>query len=103
MPNGLSNDDSGTRSRDKSKQPEPVLVDDAVDSKTCESDADASHEELNDAPLKLTPDMVTPEELEVQAEMANVVVRADHPLRLIEAHWEAKRLDALLREVYEEE
>jgi len=102
MANGLPNHDSGQGSDDKIKPPTADLPRDAVDSEALDVDSECGADELSDAPVLLASDAVAPEEVEVRVEMANVA-RTEHPLRRIEAHWETKRLNDLLREVYDEE
>lgn len=65
-------------------------------------DAKSSADKFSDSPAQLASDAAVPAEVKGQAEIANVV-HTESPLRRIEVHWEAKRLDGLLREVYNDE
>lgn len=65
-------------------------------------DAKSSADKFSDAPAQLAADAAVPAEVEGQAEIANVV-HTESFLPRIEAHREAKRLDGLLREVYNDE
>jgi hypothetical protein len=101
MSNGLSNHDSGQRTPPGNKQAAAGQFNDPVNNAVDDANCDLGHDESHDEPLK-APDLNTLEELEIEAELVHVGAK-DHPFRLIEARWEAKRLDALLREVYDEE
>jgi hypothetical protein len=102
MTNGLSNHDSGQGSGDRLKPPTAALPDDAVDNAWDDVDAKSSADKFSDAPAQLASDAAVPAEVEGHAKIANVA-HTESSLRRIEAHWEAKRLDDLLQEVYNDE
>jgi hypothetical protein len=107
MSNGLSNRDSGHRSRGGKKPPPPPPFDDAADGEPFDSDlAPEPEEELPEAALDAEADVVASDALEDQAPAESEpapVSRSKHALRLIEARLEEKRLKALLKEVYDED
>jgi hypothetical protein len=79
-----------------------ALPDDTVNNAWDDVDAKSSADKFSDSPAQLASDAAVPAEVKGQAEIANVV-HTESPLRRIEVHWEAKRLDGLLREVYNDE
>lgn len=116
MSNGLSNQDSGHRSGGGKKPPPPALLEEAEDTDALALDAPEQEELPEDAEFAAGADLIVPETLETDALEAEAledeavaeaepapVSRSKHALRLIEARWEEKRLQALLKEVYDDE
>ncbi|MGH8502449.1 MAG: hypothetical protein ACREVE_08240 [Gammaproteobacteria bacterium] len=107
MPNGLSSHDSGQGSRDNDPQVAAALPEDediSEDEDTGVSEDEALELDFADDvdDLQDLSDDTDSELLTAESEVF-VVATPRHPIRAIEAHWEAKRLDAMLREVYDEE
>lgn len=110
MANGLSNNDSGQGSRDSDPHAAAALLEDedlTGDKDIDEASEDESFEldfvdDTDDLQI-LSDETLTGVELFATEIEAFVVATPSHPIRAIEARWEAKRLDAMLREVYDED
>lgn len=110
MPNGLSNHDSGQGSRDSDPhaaaallEDEDVTEDEDVDEVSEDETFELDFADDADDLQILSDETLTGAELFTSETGALVIDTPRHPIRAIEAHWEAKRLDAMLREVYDEE
>ena len=103
MSNGLSKHDSGQYSRG-GKKPSAAPLDDGADEETfIDEDSIAPDQMLDDDSEAGKKSSIT-DELEAAAAAETAIAkRRQHALRRIEACWEEKRLNELLREVYDEE